>query len=99
MKTTEILDVLRRQHSAIDQLMAKCAATDRTFYPTKSGALWDAVVLGHNAICILEAEVRGEPTFVCPACHRVSYHPKDIEYGYCGFCHDFTGKRPEEVKP
>jgi hypothetical protein len=22
----------------------------------------------------------------------VSYHPKDLEYGYCGNCHDFTGE-------
>ena len=99
MKTTEILDALKRQHGAIDALLAKCAAADRTFYPTKTGAIWDAVVLGHNAILRLEAEIQGQPTFECPVCRKVSYHPKDIEHGYCGNCHDFTGKRPEEVKP
>ncbi len=30
------------------------------------------------------------PSITCPKCHRTSYHPKDIEEGYCGFCHDWT---------
>jgi hypothetical protein len=25
----------------------------------------------------------------CPRCHRVSYHPEDFVYRYCGFCHEF----------
>lgn len=29
--------------------------------------------------------------FTCPRCGRSSHHPKDIEHGYCGACHDFTG--------
>lgn len=29
-------------------------------------------------------------SFVCPACSAESFHPKDVEYGYCGRCHDFT---------
>lgn len=30
--------------------------------------------------------------FECPRCGRRSYHPKDIEQGYCGAsCHDWTG--------
>lgn len=93
MKTTEILDALRQQHNAIDLLLAQRASADRSFIPTKTGPVWDAVVLGHNAILILEAEVRGEPTFQCPRCHSVSYHPKDIQHGYCGRCHDFTGEK------
>lgn len=32
------------------------------------------------------------PTFTCPVCSMTSYHPKDIEYGYCGNCHEFTGE-------
>jgi hypothetical protein len=31
------------------------------------------------------------PYFRCPVCERVSYHPKDIEYRYCGHCHYFIG--------
>lgn len=31
------------------------------------------------------------PSFRCPRCGMVSYHPKDIAEGYCGAsCHDFT---------
>jgi len=26
----------------------------------------------------------------CPRCGAVSVHPKDIEEGYCGRCHDWT---------
>lgn len=92
VKPTEVLEVLQKQHDAIDRLMAERGAIDKTFYPSGSGSIWDAAILGHNAICRLRAEVRGEPTFECPACHSVSYHPKDIENGYCGRCHDFTGK-------
>lgn len=29
--------------------------------------------------------------FVCPRCGAVSWHPQDLEHGYCGACHDFTG--------
>lgn len=32
-----------------------------------------------------------EKRFTCPKCGRVSCNPKDIENGYCGACHDFTG--------
>jgi hypothetical protein len=28
----------------------------------------------------------------CPRCGLTSYHPKDISEGYCGNCHDWTGR-------
>jgi hypothetical protein len=31
------------------------------------------------------------PSFTCPKCDATSYHPKDVEFGYCGACHEFTG--------
>ena len=31
--------------------------------------------------------------FKCPKCGRVSHNPKDVEHGYCGACHDWTGKQ------
>lgn len=34
--------------------------------------------------------ISDQPSITCPACHRTSYHPKDIEEGYCGACHDWT---------
>ena len=30
-------------------------------------------------------------TITCPRCGMTSAHPKDIEQGYCGNCHDWTG--------
>lgn len=32
-----------------------------------------------------------EPVSItCPECGKTSYHPKDIEFGYCAFCNEFT---------
>lgn len=39
----------------------------------------------------------GPASFTCPRCGATSYHPKDVEFGYCGRCHDFTGTAPEFV--
>ena len=33
-------------------------------------------------------------SITCPQCMMTSYHPKDIEHGYCGYCHAFTAERP-----
>lgn len=33
----------------------------------------------------------GAASFECPRCARVSYHPADVAFGYCGRCHDWTG--------
>lgn len=30
-------------------------------------------------------------SFSCPRCGAVSYNLNDVEHGYCGRCHDFTG--------
>lgn len=37
-------------------------------------------------------EATGHPVFLCPRCGAVSHHPEDYRNGYCGRCHDFTGK-------
>lgn len=29
--------------------------------------------------------------FTCPRCGRTSYDPNDLQHGYCGACHDYTG--------
>lgn len=45
------------------------------------------------------AVAQGE-RFVCPRCGRVSSHPTDLQEGYCGACHDFTGMpRPPAAPP
>lgn len=43
------------------------------------------------AISHVRAVAAPQPAFSCPVCHRVSHHPDDIERGYCGACHEFTG--------
>lgn len=37
-------------------------------------------------------------TFTCPRCGLVSHHPKDVEHGYCGNCHAFTGKEVDDLQ-
>lgn len=32
------------------------------------------------------------PSINCRRCGKTSYHPKDIEEGYCGYCHDWTAR-------
>jgi hypothetical protein len=36
------------------------------------------------------------PSITCPQCHRTSYHPRDIEEGYCGNCHAFTSPAADQ---
>ncbi|MFG2056664.1 hypothetical protein ACGFI9_21840 [Micromonospora sp. NPDC048930] len=39
----------------------------------------------------VEARTGSVPSFTCPVCGRVSHHPRDVDEGYCGACHDWTG--------
>lgn len=31
-------------------------------------------------------------SITCPVCGKTSYHPTDINEGYCGNCHDYTSR-------
>ena len=31
-------------------------------------------------------------SITCPKCGRTSHHPRDVEEGYCGACHEFTSQ-------
>lgn len=33
-----------------------------------------------------------EKGFTCPKCFATSFNPNDLEEGYCGRCHEFTGR-------
>lgn len=33
----------------------------------------------------------------CPVCGMTSYHPRDIDQGYCGNCHDWTSDPNERT--
>lgn len=37
------------------------------------------------------------PSITCPICKMTSYHPKDIEYQYCGNCHNFHDLMLEKI--
>lgn len=30
------------------------------------------------------------PSFICPECRRITYHPDDVAEGYCPHCKAFT---------
>jgi hypothetical protein len=36
------------------------------------------------------AAVSYPPSFTCTLCWRTSFHPKDVEHGFCGHCHNYT---------
>lgn len=44
-------------------------------------------------IDVVLGEIEGT-CITCPVCAMTSFHPKDVEYGYCGNCHEFTTPRP-----
>lgn len=37
-------------------------------------------------------DITDPASFTCPICGRTSYHPTDAAEGYCGACHDWTGR-------
>lgn len=37
-------------------------------------------------------------SITCPTCGMTSYHPVDIEQGYCGNCHAWTGGKMNDDK-
>jgi hypothetical protein len=39
----------------------------------------------------LGAVSRNLASITCPVCGMTSYNPNDIEWGYCGNCHAYTG--------
>jgi hypothetical protein len=50
---------------------------------------------GHNSWLVLDqAGGRTLISFTCPRreCGRTSYNPNDVREGYCGACHDWTGR-------
>jgi ribosomal protein S27AE len=63
--------------------------------PSPTGAVVVAISRGH--VAITAAGVTS--VFACPFCGSVSAHPQDIEHGYCGRCHAFTGESASEGEP
>lgn len=53
--------VIKRQHRAIDALMARLIVSDPTFRPTQSGVIWDVVEEGNQLIQDIDAELNRPP--------------------------------------
>lgn len=49
-KKEVLLDAVKAQHDAIDVLFALLIAKDPTFFPSKSGKPWQAIIQGNEAI-------------------------------------------------
>lgn len=47
---SDLLDACKIQHQAIDRLFAELIQRDKTFFPSKSGLPWEAVLKGNAAI-------------------------------------------------
>lgn len=59
---TEILDVLKAQHQAIDLLFSMLMERDRDFFPSKSGQPWEAIQKGNTLIQKLSGELKEPET-------------------------------------
>lgn len=46
----------------------------------------------------MTAGQEGQPSFTCPVCGAVSYHPQDVAHEYCGRCGTFPENRPAGLK-
>lgn len=40
----------------------------------------------------------GRPSITCRVCGATSHHPWDVAFGYCGACHDYTGRFEPLIK-
>lgn len=46
---------------------------------------------------LMYARLQPEPTtYTCPRCDMTSHNPFDRRHGYCGYCHDFTGREEND---
>lgn len=49
----------------------------------------------HEALIIdglIAAAITARPPFTCSRCFQTSHNPIDAREGYCGACHDWTGR-------
>lgn len=52
----ELCEALKAQHEAIDILFAMLIVQDKTFFPSKSGKPWEAIVQGNAALAKVEGK-------------------------------------------
>lgn len=61
-----------------------------TYYFPEGVTLLEIIAWLDDRGCFaLQRKIEEEPSITCPKCGRTSYHPKDIEERYCGFCHEW----------
>lgn len=53
----ELLEACKAQHQAIDRLFAELIKRDETFFPSKSGQPWEAVVKSNTTIAKAEGKI------------------------------------------
>lgn len=66
-----------------------CADCAREAEGVAAGA--DMKTVFRAALNRYRAQILDQPSFTCPECGLVSYHPKDLEEGYCARCRKWTG--------
>lgn len=83
------LEDLETLHGVLDD---RCRLVDgATSEWTKVNSLRTAVA---EALYAARRDEEANPErFTCPKCDTTSYNPNDIAEGYCGACHDFTGRQ------
>lgn len=70
---------------------------------TEAGHVWAPVPHSDGSVCS-NPDLSGSglsslpPSFTCPECRAVSYHPDDIRHRYCGACSRWTGD-PDDPTP
>ena len=70
------------------------ALDDEGFAPTAGIAPCPQCGGSGTAYCCDDAGAEPTPSYICPGCRAVSYHPIDIEERYCGRCHQFADDDP-----
>lgn len=57
--------------------------------PADAEPLVIAVLQAASSALMAKREQDRRPHVMCPECGLVSYHPKDVEFGYCGHCNAY----------
>ena len=52
----DMYEALKAQHNAIDLLFALLIDKDKTFFPSKSGQPWEAIIQGNKALAKAEGK-------------------------------------------
>ncbi len=52
----DLYEACKAQHEAIDILFARLIELDHTFFPSKSGKPWEAIILGNKALAKAEGK-------------------------------------------